>query len=424
MGGSETLNIREVLRQTATSIAAHKLRSFLTMFGIIWGITSVILLVGLGKGFSRDQKEQLKTIGVDLAIIWGGRTSEQAGGYAAGRPVRLSISDAYLIKQEAYLIKTVSPELRRSVAEVSRYNAASRPVRGVWPEYQRFRSLRVQEGRLMSDNDEKEGRRVVVLGVESRDQLFSGKPAIGEMLTMNGSPYTVIGVLEKKKQNGSYGSGPDNTQLFVPYTSMARDFPPPEKPGIFKGWINNLAVEVADPEHHEDAMRQVYQILGREHHFDASDKDALFIWDTLDGSKLVERIFDIMTIFFGVVAVMTLMLGGIGVMNIMLVVVTERTREIGVRKSLGATASDIRNQFFAESAALMMVSGAIGLGIGVGVCLAMNQLLLPDIIPHPVISPLAIVVSLLTLGLITVGAGMYPAQRSAALSPIECLRQE
>jgi len=424
MGGSETLNIREVLRQTATSIAAHKLRSFLTMFGIIWGITSVILLVGLGKGFSRDQKEQLKTIGVDLAIIWGGRTSEQAGGYAAGRPVRLSISDAYLIKQEAYLIKTVSPELRRSVAEVSRYNAASRPVRGVWPEYQRFRSLRVQEGRLMSDNDEKEGRRVVVLGVESRDQLFSGKPAIGEMLTMNGSPYTVIGVLEKKKQNGSYGSGPDNTQLFVPYTSMARDFPPPEKPGIFKGWINNLAVEVADPEHHEDAMRQVYQILGREHHFDASDKDALFIWDTLDGSKLVERIFDIMTIFFGVVAVMTLMLGGIGVMNIMLVVVTERTREIGVRKSLGATASDIRNQFFAESAALMMVSGALGLGIGVGVCLAMNQLPLPDIIPHPVISPLAIVVSLLTLGLITVGAGMYPAQRSAALSPIECLRQE
>jgi putative ABC transport system permease protein len=418
------LNILEVMRQTASSIAAHKLRSFLTMFGIIWGITSVILLVGLGKGFSRDQKEHLKTIGVDLAIIWGGRTSEQAGGYAAGRPVRLSISDAYLIKQEAYLIKTVSPELRRSVTEVSRYNGASRPVRGVWPEYQRFRSLQVQEGRLMSDDDEKEGRRVVVLGVESRDQLFSGKPAVGEALTMNGSPYTVIGVLQKKKQNGSYGSGPDNTQLFVPYASMARDFPPPERPGISRGWINNLVVEVADPEHHEDAMRQLYQILGRKHHFDPSDKDALFIWDTLDGSKLVERIFDIMTIFFGAVALMTLMLGGIGVMNIMLVVVTERTQEIGVRKSLGATASDIRNQFFAESAALMMVSGALGLGIGIGVCLAMDQLPLPDIIPHPVISFLAIVASLLTLGLITVGAGMYPAQRAAALSPIECLRQE
>ena len=418
------MNILEVLRQTVASIAAHKLRSFLTMFGIIWGITSVILLVGLGKGFSRDQKEHLKTIGVDLAIIWGGRTSEQAGGYAAGRPVRLSIEDAYIIKDEAYLIKTVSPELRRSVAEVSRYNAASRPVRGVWPDYQRFRSLKVQEGRLMSDDDEKEGRRVVVLGVESRDQLFPGKPAIGETLTMNGSPYSVIGVLEKKKQNGSYGSGPDNTQLFAPYSSMARDYPPPERPGISRGWINNLVVEVADPEHHEEAMQQIYQILGREHHFDPRDKDALFIWDTLDGSKLVERIFDIMTLFFGAVALMTLSLGGIGVMNIMLGAVTERTREIGVRKSLGATAHDIRIQFFAESATLMLISGGLGLGIGLGICLVVSSVDLPDIVPHPVISPLAIVVSLFTLGLITIGAGMYPAQRAAALSPIECLRQE
>jgi putative ABC transport system permease protein len=418
------VNIREVLRQTASSIAAHKLRSFLTMFGIVWGITSVILLVGLGKGFSRDQKERLKTIGVDLAIIWGGRTSAQAGGYAAGRPVRLSIEDAYTIKNEAYLIKTVSPELRRSVAEVSRYNAASRPVRGVWPDYQRFRSLKVQEGRLMSDDDERESRRVVVLGVESRDQLFPGKAAIGETLTMDGSPYTVIGVLEKKKQNGSYGSGPDNTQLFVPYASMARDFPPSERPGIFKGWINNLVVEVADPEHHEEAMHQLYQILGREHHFDPGDKDALFIWDTLDGSKFVERIFHVMTVFFGAVALMTLALGGIGVMNIMLVSVTERTREIGVRKSLGATARDIRNQFFAESAALMIISGALGLGLGVGICVLASSLQLPDIVPYPVISPLAIFESLLTLGLITLGAGVYPAQRAAALSPIECLRQE
>jgi putative ABC transport system permease protein len=424
ISGGWALNIREVLRQTVSSIAAHKLRSFLTMFGIIWGITSVILLVGLGKGFSRDQKEHLKTIGVDLAIIWGGRTSAQAGGYAAGRVIRLSVHDAELIKEEGYLTKTVSPELRRSVAEVSRYNAASRPVRGVWPEYQRFRSLAVQEGRLMDDNDEKDERRVVVLGVESRDQLFPGRPAVGEILMMNGSPYKVIGVLQKKKQNGSYGSGPDNTQLFVPYASMARDFPPAEKPGIFKGWINNLVVEVKDPDHHEEAIHQIYEILGREHHFDATDKDALMIWDTLDGSKLMERIFNIMTMFFGAVAVMTLALGGIGVMNIMLVAVTERTREIGVRKSLGATARDIRNQFFAESATLMMISGALGLTIGLGICYGFNHLALPDVIPHPVISPVAIVASLMTLGLITVAAGVYPAQRAAALSPIECLRQE
>ncbi len=138
----------------------------------------------------------------------------------------------------------------------------------------------------------------------------------------------------------------------------------------------------------------------------------------------MERIFDIMTIFFGAVALMTLSLGGIGVMNIMLVAVTERTREIGVRKSLGATAADIRNQFFAESAALMTISGSIGLVIGVGICLVVRDIELPDIVPHPIVSVGAIVVSLLTLGLITIAAGMYPAQRAAALSPIECLRHE
>ena len=394
------------------------------MFGIVWGITSVILLVGLGKGFSHDQKERLKSIGVDLAIVWGGRTSEQAGGYAAGREVRLSIRDAFLIKQEAYLIKTVSPELRRSVSEVSRYNAASRPVRGVWPDYQRFRSLKVQEGRLMTDDDENESRRVVILGVESRDQLFPGKAAIGEILMMNGSPYTVIGVLEKKKQNGSYGSGPDNTQLFVPYSSMARDYPPPERPGIFKGYINNLVVEVADPAQHEEALRQVYRILGREHNFDPRDKDALFVWDTLEGSQLVERIFDIMTIFFGAVALMTLSLGGIGVMNIMLVAVSERTREIGVRKALGATAIDIRRQFFVESAIISLVSGATGLICGVGICVLMRLVPLPDFVPHPVISTPAVIASLVTLAAITLGAGTYPALRAAALTPMEYLRTD
>ncbi len=418
------MNLREVVRQTVSSIAAHKMRSFLTMFGIIWGIASVILLVGLGRGFSVQQKQQLNSIGIDLAVIFPGKTSSQAGGYAAGREIRLSIKDAELIRDTAYLIKTVSPELRRSVSEVSRYNASARPVRGVWPSYQRFRSLKVQEGRLMSDEDENEGRRVVILGVEARDQLFPGKPAIGETLTMAGSPYAVIGVLEKKKQNGSYGSGPDNTQLFVPYASMARDFPPAERPGLFKGWINNLVVEVVDPEQHEAAMKQVYAILGREHHFDPTDKDALFIWDTLEGSKLVERIFDVMTIFFGAVALMTLALGGIGVMNIMLVAVTERTREIGVRKSLGATAKDIRNQFFAEAVTLSLLSGILGLTIGVGTSLAFNVLPLPDFIPHTVISLWAIALSVITLGLITLGAGMYPAQRAARLSPIECLRQE
>ena len=276
----------------------------------------------------------------------------------------------------------------------------------------------------MGEADEAQARRVVLLGFEARNQLFPGKAAVGERLTIGGMPYIVIGVLERKKQNSTYGSGPDNTQLFVPYSAMARDFPPPTRPWNFKGWINNLVVEVADPEQHAEAVAQVYRVLGRRHHFDPQDEDALFVWDTMRGAKLVSRIFDIMTVFFGAMAVMTLALGGIGVMNIMLVSVTERTREIGVRKALGATRHDILRQFFAESVVISALSGAVGLAVGVGICVAMGLAPRPDFIPAPVISPVSIVGSLATLGLITVLAGMYPARRAAEMAPVDSLRYE
>jgi len=227
---------QEILKQTLSALWETKLRSFLTMFGIVWGITSVILLVGLGIGFNVDQKEHLRSIGTDIAIFFGGKTGAQAGGYAAGRDIRLTIDDAIAIQQQASLVKTISPELRRTVAEVSQWNAASRAVRGVWPQYQRFRSLTVEQGRLMSEQDEAEGARAILLGAEANRQLFPGKAVIGQPLMVAGYQYTVIGVLAKKKQNGSYGSGPDNTQLFTTYSAMARDFPPPERPGIVRGF--------------------------------------------------------------------------------------------------------------------------------------------------------------------------------------------
>jgi len=419
------MTLSEILRQAIATFRAHKMRTFLTMFGIVWGISSVILLVGLGRGFVVDQKKHMETLGKDLVIVWGGRTSSQVGGRAAGREIRLNVDDAILIRDECYLVKNVSPELRRTIPEVSQFNLANRGVVGMWPSYQDFRSLKVSEGRLITDDDEREGRRVLVLGSKAYRQLFPGQPAIGATVLVKSVPYSVIGILQEKKQNSNY-SGPDNDYLFAPYSSISRDFPPPEKPGagITRGYLDDIVFEVGDPENHEAAVLQVRQSIGRVRHFDPLDKDALFIWDTMDGAKQLAKIFGVVTIFFGCVAIVTLCLGGIGVMNIMLVSVTERTREIGTRKAMGATKRDILRQFFAESAMLTLVSGIFGLTVGIGICIAMVALPLPDFVPHPIVSPISIVASILTLSLITVTAGMYPAQRAAEMTPVESLRYE
>jgi len=419
------MTLSEILRQAIATFRAHKMRTFLTMFGIIWGISSVILLVGLGRGFVVDQKKHMETLGKDLVIVWGGRTSSQVGGRAAGREIPLNVDDAILIRDECYLVKNVSPELRRTIPEVSQFNLASRGVVGMWPSYQDFRSLKVSEGRLITDDDEREGRRVLVLGSKAYRQLFPGQPAIGATVLVKSVPYSVIGILEEKKQNSNY-SGPDNDYLFAPYSAVSRDFPPPEKPGagITRGYLDDIVFEVADPEDHEAAVLQVRRSIGRVRHFDPLDKDALFIWDTMDGAKQLAKIFGVVTIFFGCVAIVTLCLGGIGVMNIMLVSVTERTREIGMRKAVGATRRDILRQFFAESAMLTLVSGIFGLSVGIGICMAMVALPLPDFVPHPIVSPISIIASILTLSLITVTAGMYPAQRAAEMTPVESLRYE
>jgi putative ABC transport system permease protein len=419
------MTLSEIFRQAVATFRAHKLRTFLTMFGLVWGIASVIILVGLGRGFVVDQKKHMESLGKDLVIVWGGRTSTQVGGRAAGREIRLNVDDAKLIRDECYLVKNVSPELRRTIPEVSQFNLANRGVVGMWPSYQDFRSLKVAEGRLITDDDEHEGRRVLVLGSKAYRQLFPGQPAIGATVLVKSVPYSVVGVLAEKKQNSNY-SGPDNDYLFAPYSAVSRDFPPPEKPGagITRGYLDDIVFEVADPENHEAAVLQVRRAIGRVRHFDPVDKDALFIWDTMDGAKQLAKIFGVVTLFFGCVAVVTLCLGGIGVMNIMLVSVSERTREIGTRKAMGATKRDILRQFFAESAMLTVVSGILGLSVGIGICVAMVVVPLPDFVPHPIVSPISIVVSILTLSLITVTAGMYPAQRAADMQPVESLRYE
>src|ERR1700689_3334696 len=256
------MTLSEILRQAFATFRAHKMRTFLTMFGIVWGIASVIILVGLGRGFSVDQKKNMQALGKDLVILWGGRTSSQVGGRAAGREIHLSVDDAELIRDECYLVKNVSPELRRTIPEVSQYNLANRGVVGMWPSYQNFRSLVISEGRLITEDDEREGRRVLVLGSKAYRQLFPGQPAIGASVLVQSVPYQVVGVLQEKKQNSNY-SGPDNDYLFAPYWAVSRDFPPPEKPGagVTRGYLDDIVFEVDDPEAHEKAVFKLWRAI-------------------------------------------------------------------------------------------------------------------------------------------------------------------
>src|SRR5580704_7870689 len=241
-----SMNLLEIARQTLATFKAHKMRIFLTMFGIVWGIASVILLVGLGRGFSVDQQKRMETLGKDLVIIWGGRTSSQVGGLAAGREITLTVDDAEIIRDECYLVKNLSPELRRAIPEVSQFNSANREIVGIWPAFQSFRSLALGDGRLITEEDETEARRVVILGDAARKQLFSGKPAIGANLQIKGVPYTVIGVLKKKTQISNY-CGAVNDVLLSLYSAVAGDFPRPEKPGIVRRYVNDIVFDVSSP---------------------------------------------------------------------------------------------------------------------------------------------------------------------------------
>ena len=419
------MNLSEILRQAVATFRAHKMRTFLTMFGLIWGIASVILLVGLGRGFVVDQKKHMETLGKDLVIVWGGRTSSQVGGRAAGREIHLNVDDAELIRDECYMVKNVSPELRRTIPEVSQYNLANRGVVGMWPSYQEFRSLKVSEGRLITDEDQHEGRRVLVLGSKAYRQLFPGQPAIGATVLVKSIPYSVVGVLEEKKQNSNY-SGPDNDYLFAPYSAVSRDFPPPDKPGagITRGYLDDIVFEVVNPEEHEAAVLQVRRSIGRVRHFDPQDKDALFIWDTMDGAKQLaqglRRRHSLLRLRCDRYAVPWRHRRD------------EHHAGIGHRahsrdwyaEGDGRTKRDILRQFFAESAMLTIASGILGFSFGMGTCIALQALPLPDFVPHPIISPISIVLSILTLSLITVTAGMYPAQRAADMTPVESLRYE
>jgi putative ABC transport system permease protein len=430
--------MREALVQSFQNLRANKLRSFLTMFGILWGMISVVVLSATGEGFRRGNDKVLRELGKNIGIVWGGRTSLQAGGERAGREIRLTLDDARALAAESSMIAVVSPELERgSVRVKSAYNAATARVSGVEPQYQDIRTIELEYGRNFTWQDEDQVSRVAIIGFDMAEQLFGKRTILGEAISLNGVPYIVVGKIRKKNQDSNY-SGPDNNKIFVPFAAMARDLPRRDAPAgtlsdiivAPKDWVVDSLPQTLDRRtgRIEDIdwplERNVRAILARRHGFDPEDQQAISMWDTTLQTLMFGRMIGHMKLFFTIVGVVTLLLGGIGVMNIMLVAVKERTREIGVRKALGATTTVIQRQFFLEGFFLTLSSGGAGMLLALGLCRLVNMAPLPERFSGMILSWESGLVALVTLVAIGVATSTYPARRAAELPPVEALRFE
>ena len=415
-------NFSDTIGQVFRAMLANNLRTFLTMFGIAWGVGSLLVLVGLGEGFRSGQHKQLATFGNDVVLMNNGTIPALANQHSGMRPYQLTLGDEAAIRALPQLRQVTATLNRNDLYEVSAWSNSSGLVFGVEPNFASMRFVPLLEGRFIDQSDIADRRRVCVLGSKSAALLFPGRPLLGETITINDIRFTVVGHV------GPIGRGNndfDNQKVYLPLATMRELFP-------MKG--ENIAQDALttvqyQPAAHGDttaAVPAVHRVIAERHGFDPSLKDAFEEWDTIKEEHMIGAIFNAMDIFLGGVGIVTLALGAVGIINIMLVSVTERTSEIGLLKALGATKSSILAQFFWEGLLLTAVSGIIGIVVSAGGMWVLQELLtgkVPGFDP-PRLVPWSAALALGCLVLCGVVAGLYPASKAAALDPIEALRRE
>jgi putative ABC transport system permease protein len=408
------LSFKDAIRQMWRDLRGQKLRTFLTVFGIIWGTVAVTLLLAFGRGLQRQMTINAAGIGDQICIAWPGLTSIPFEGLGKGRKIRLSEEDVETIRKEAPGLTAISSEYSQTLKINYNTKTLAVDVSGVSPEFGDMRNLIPQEGgRFINPTDVAQERRVVFIGNKLADDIFGKTSPVGKAVLLGGSPFLIVGVLQKKVQQSSY-SGRDNGKAFIPGSTFRA------LTGV--KWVENVIYQPAVAGQSKQVTAGVREILGRRQRFDPDDKEALSVWDTTEQFAFFEVFFLSFRLFLGIIGSFTLIVGGIGVSNIMNVVVEERTREVGIKMALGARTKWILRQFLMETLLITAGGGAIGFAISLAICAVFPKFGVQEAVGNPEVSLGVAVITAAILGLTGLVAGYFPAKEASRLDPVVAMK--
>ena len=408
------LSVRDAVRQMWRDVRSQKLRTFLTVFGIVWGTVSVTLLLAFGKGMQRQMVINAAGIGDQICIAWPGLTSIPFEGLGKGRKIRVNEDDVDAIRRQAQGLTAISSEYSQTMKLNYGAKTVAVDISGVAPEFGAMRNVNPQpDGRFINPTDMKEQRRVLFIGNKLAKDVFGDTPAVGKTVMLGGSPFLIVGVLQKKVQQSSY-SGRDNQKGFIPGSAF--------RALTGEKWVENLIYQPKVARQSKQVTEGVRAALAARQRFDPSDKEAFSVWDTTEEFAFFDVFFLSFRLFLGIIGSFTLIVGGIGVSNIMNVVVEERTKEIGIKMALGAKTPWILRQFLMETLLITAMGGAVGFAISIAVCAIFPRFGVTEYVGDPDVSLSVALLTAVVLGLTGLTAGYFPARDASRLDPVVAMK--